>query len=332
MLRYFLLAIGLLFFGLIVWQIGPGSIYDAVSRIGPATLLIILIPSVVMYSIEAFGWRIVLRTSAQALPFWRVFTIRSAGEVVNMTTPGYVGGEMLKAYLLTKYNVPIKEGAASVVIAKTTMTIAEAFYILTGITLTFWILGVAGSATQTIIAALVSAGLLVFGVAGFVFVQRRGLFATILSLVKKLGLRIRALQANEDHLHSIDQTILNFYSHHHRVFFTSTSVYFLGWIAEALEVYTIIYFLGGPASLLPTIAIGALAVFIKGSTFFIPGSLGAQEAGYLVLLNAFGYSDVLGVTFALVRRFRELVWIGIGLLCLATVGKEGTAQKITSCS
>jgi hypothetical protein len=61
-------------------------------------------------------------------------------------------------------------------------------------------------------------------------------------------------------------------------------------------------------------------VFIKGGTFFIPGSLGAQDGGNLLLLQAFGYSDVTGITFALLRRFRELVWIGIGLLCLAGTG------------
>jgi hypothetical protein len=35
---------------------------------------------------------------------------------------------------------------------------------------------------------------------------------------------------------------------------------------------------------------------------------------------------VTGITFALLRRFRELVWIGIGLLCLAMVGKARLPQ------
>ena len=45
----------------------------------------------------------------------------------------------------------------------------------------------------------------------------------------------------------------------------------------------------------------------------------------MLLLSAFGYSEVTGITFALLRRFRELVWIGIGLLCLALVGGRATA-------
>ena len=93
-----------------------------------------------------------------------------------------------------------------------------------------------------------------------------------------------------------------------------------GWLAEAVEVYVILYFLGVPVDILASISIGALSVFIKGSTFFIPGSLGAQEGGNLAVLLAFGYTDLTGITFALLRRVRELVWILLGLLCLWALG------------
>jgi len=120
---------------------------------------------------------------------------------------------------------------------------------------------------------------------------------------------------------------LGFYRHKRPAFCASTGLFFLGWMAEALEVYVILYVLGGPAMALSAISIAALSVFIKSSTFFIPGSLGTQDGGNLLLLKAFGYSDVTGITFALVRRFRELVWIGFGLLCLAMQRRQGAVQK-----
>jgi uncharacterized protein (TIRG00374 family) len=328
-LRYVLLALGLTVLGLLVWHIGPDKIYEAATRLGPLALLAVLIPSFVMYAIEAYGWKVVLGRSAQTVPFWRLMAIRTAGEVVNMTTPtAYLGGEPLKAYLLKQHNVPIAEGAASVVIAKTAMTLAEVFYILVGIALGFLILGTGNSAGQTVTAALLSVGVLVCSIAGFVFIQRRGLFASILSLVRKLRLRIGFLESQEAHLLSIDRTIQEFYSHHQRAYFASIGVYFFGWMAESMEVFIILHFLGGPTSIWSAFSIGALAVFIKGGSFFIPGSLGAQDGGNVLLLQAFGYSDVTGLTFALLRRFRELIWIGIGLLCLATVGKGATPQDL----
>ena len=326
MLKIFLLFVGLLTLVLIVWHIGLGRIYAAAAQLGPVALLVLLIPSVIMYIVEAYGWKVTLGPSAKDIPFWRVLAIRTAGEVVNMTTPAaYVGGEPLKAYLLKKHHVPIVEGLASVIIAKTTMTIAEVLFILLGIALAFWTVGADGSSGQTVVAALLSVGLLLFGIAAFVFVQRRGLFTWLLELLRKIGLKIAYLEAREEKLRSLDRTILEFYRHKRPAFYSSTGLYFLGWMAEALEVYVIIYYLGGPAMALSAISIGALSVFIKGGTFFIPGSLGAQDGGNVLLLSAFGYSDVTGITFALLRRFRELVWIGLGLLCLALVGGRAAA-------
>jgi uncharacterized protein (TIRG00374 family) len=328
LLRLILLTLGLFTLGFLVWHIGPGNIYNAAAQLGPAALIVILIPSFIMYVIEAYGWKITLGPSAQAIPFWQVLAIRTAGEVVNMTTPtAYVGGEPLKAYLLQKHRVPMVEGLASVVIAKTTMTIAQVLFILIGIALGFLILGANGSSGQIVAATLLSLGLLLFGTVAFVLVQRRGLFTWILAMLRKIGLRISFLETREEKLESLDQTILNFYTHHQSAFYTSTGLYFLGWLAEALEVFVIIYYLGGPATILSAISIGALSVFIKGGTFFIPGSLGAQDGGNLLLLEAFGYSDITGITFALLRRFRELVWIGIGLACLAILGGPSTVIR-----
>jgi glycosyltransferase 2 family protein len=213
------------------------------------------------------------------------------------------------------------------VVAKTIMTIAQVLFILIGIALAFWMLGAEGSSGQIVAAGLLSAALLFFGIAAFFFVQKRGLFIWLLQMLRALGLRISFLETREEKLRSLDLTILNFYTHHRSTFYASMGLYLLGWLSEALEVFVIISYLGGPATVLSAISIGALSVFIKGGTFFIPGSLGAQDGGNLLLLKAFGYSDVTGITFALLRRFREAVWIGVGLLCLAAMGKTGERKK-----
>jgi uncharacterized protein (TIRG00374 family) len=318
MLKLALFFAGLLALVLIVWQIGPQRIYDAAAQLGPGALLVMLIPSTIMYVVEAYGWKVTLGPSAKDIPFWRVLAIKTAGEVVNLTTPaGYIGGEPLKAYLLSKHHVPMVEGLASVVIAKTTKTIAEVLFILLGITLAFWRVDSDGSLGQTVVAALVSVSLLLFVTASLVYAQRKGFFTWLLEFTRKIGLKIRFLEAREEQLRSLDRMILEYYRHNRRAVYSSTGLFFLSWMAEALEVYVIIWYLGGPALVLSAISINALSVFIKGGSFFIPGSLGAQDIGNFFLLKDFGYSDVAGVTFALLRRFRELVWIGTGLLCLA---------------
>jgi hypothetical protein len=41
-----------------------------------------------------------------------------------------------------------------------------------------------------------------------------------------------------------------------------------------------------------------------------------QDGGNVLLLAVFGYSSSFGLTFSLVRRMRELLWISMGLLVL----------------
>ena len=174
MLKLALFVVGLFALSLIVGQSGPHRIDDAAAQLGPVALLTMLIPSTIMYIVEAYGWKVTLGPSAKDIPFWRVLAIKTAGEVVNLTTPaGYIGGEPIKAYLLTKYHVPMVEGLASVVIAKTTKTIAEVLFILLGITLAIWRIDNDGSLGQTVVAALVSVSLLFFVTASLVFAQRK---------------------------------------------------------------------------------------------------------------------------------------------------------------
>lgn len=320
-LKLILVAVGTLTLSLLVWHVGPARIWDAAAQVGPVGLLLALLPSLAMYVFEAYGWVLTLGPSASGLSFLKVFAIRTAGEVVNMTTPAaYVGGEPLKAYLLKREGVSIVEGMASVVLAKTVMTIAQVVFILAGIGLAVWLVGHEHSATQVAVASLVSAALLLFGVAGFIAAQRWGLFAGSLRLLQTAGIRIGFLEARTAQLEELDRTIAAFYRTDRVRFSLSTGCFLGGWLCEAVEVWVMLALLGQPVTAGAALAIGGLSSLVKGGTFFIPGSLGPQDGGNLLLVSAFGYSDLSGVSFALLRRFREIVWIVIGLVCLSALG------------
>ena len=92
----------------------------------------------------------------------------------------------------------------------------------------------------------------------------------------------------------------------------------------------ILRYLGEPIDIVTALSIDALTTLIKGGTFFVPGSIGAQEAGTLLLLRAYGYSDVTGMTFALLRRVRELIWIGVGVVCLAFMIRKDRLSERTN--
>lgn len=326
LLKWALFLVGLLTLLGLVGHIGPERILETAAALGPIALLIIFLPSVLMYGLDTLGWRFTLSRYLSFLPFWRLCAVRMAGEMVNMTTPtASVGGEPLKAYLLKRSGVPMEDGLASVVVAKTTMTLAQIAFILLGITLGIWILPSSGGAwsfTLPVLGALVSVGLLLFGITVFVVIQRHGLFTSLLGLLRRWRIQFKYLEVREKKLLALDRSIQAFYIRDRRAFFQSTGTFFLGWLTEALEVYAILFFLGVPIDLPTALAIDALSTFMKGGTSFIPGSIGAQEGGNILLLVTFGFSELIGILFALVRRFRELVWICVGLICLAAMGGQ----------
>lgn len=330
LMRVLLLVLGMAtLIGLLI-HIGPGRIYAAGASLGAGGWVVMLLPSVLMYLVDCLGWQFTLGQYKTAVPLPRLFVIRTAGELVNATTPtASVGGEPLKAQLLKQYSIPMVEGLASVIVAKTTMTIAQIVYILLGIGLGVWILSRSESVQAHHVSGLaagLSLALLLFATALFILMQRRGLFTFLFRILGRWRIRLVSLEARREKLLALDESIMSFYSRARTPFFLSTITFLLGWCVEAIEVYVILLYLGEPIDVFTALSIDALSTFIKGGTVFIPGSVGAQEAGNVMLLKAYGYSDVTGMTFALLRRGRELVWIAIGLLCLSFLTREGRTR------
>jgi uncharacterized protein (TIRG00374 family) len=226
-LKFVFLIIGLIALVGIVLHIGLEPILLAVSQLSPLPLLVILLPMIVVYGLEAWGWRLTLGAYAGSVGFLRLFAIRMAGETVNVTTPAaYMGGEPLKAYLLKRYGVPMVEGMASVITAKTTMTLAQVLFILLGMGLAFWIMD---AANHYWMAMLVSVGLLAFGVGLFVIFQRYGLGMGCLTLFRACGIRWTFLEKRESQLQDMDGTIRRFYSENRRTFYLALGTFFLAW-------------------------------------------------------------------------------------------------------
>ncbi|MCY4612755.1 MAG: flippase-like domain-containing protein [Nitrospira sp.] len=327
MIRWLLLAVGLVVLGGLIWHIGLSQVWETVERVGFVAFCVILLLRLVVYLLDTFGWSLTLGQWAGRVGFVRLFMVRMAGEAINVTTPtAMLGGEPVKAYLLTRYEVPMVEGLASVVTAKTIMVIAQILFMLLGLGVTLWLLG---AGEYNVLMAFVTLGLLGFGVLLFVFLQRYGIGRGLLTVADTCGIRSQRLEAARPQLLELDHTIRTFYRERRRSSLLSLGIHFVAWVTELFEVYAILYFLGAEVGWLASFAIAAIAVLIKGSVSFIPGGLGAQEGGYLFLLVALGYGEVTGITFAVIRRIREIVWILIGLVFLAVL-RGRTALATTS--
>src|SRR6266850_3985684 len=130
-LRAALLLAGATLFALLVWEIGPRAIVASFTRLGFSLLIVLVFPFCVITAFDTLGWRYAFRRDR--VSFWELAVARVAGEAVNGTTPtGSVGGEAVKAWLL-RDRVPFRESLPSVIVAKTTITIAQGLFLLFGL-------------------------------------------------------------------------------------------------------------------------------------------------------------------------------------------------------
>jgi len=307
--RFVLLALGMALTGVLWWKIGLGAVLSAFSALSWRLLLLVTIPALLMVTCDTLGWRFAFRRDR--VPFRTLLPVRLAGEAVNLTTPtASVGGEAVKAWLLRPY-VPLEEGLSSVIIAKTTITISQALFLLLGLVVA-WSVVPAGSVLLD--SMLVLLALECVATAGFVAVQVGGAARAIGRVLERVG--VQGSAGRPSLLRGVDAAFSHFYRHEPRRFGLSVGWHLGGWMLGVLESYLILRALGLSVSLGTATVIEAFGSGIGFAAFLVPARLGAQEAGDVAIFTALGFGAPTALAFSLVRRLREALWALIGFLAL----------------
>jgi len=305
-----ILTLGLGFFGWFIYRAGLAEISNNLSRLGWLVPVVVM-PYFLVYVLDTWGWYLAFGSYAAVRPaYLTLFRVRWAGETVNNIIPsGSVGGEALKVYLLHKRGFSGLTAGTSVVVSKTCQVLAQAFFIGLGALSAMSQLPARAGARTGMLLITVAA----FGVAGLIFLlQRRGMFTCLHGLLARFSIHIRALEINLSKLRRLDDQTYAFYHRDRAYFFRSTAAFIMGWLADALEIYVICHLLGLPLAWTEAIAIESFISVAKGVGVFVPGALGVQESGVVLLFEVFGLPVPVAVTYAILRRGRELLYVLIG--------------------
>jgi uncharacterized membrane protein YbhN (UPF0104 family) len=84
----------------------------------------------------------------------------------------------------------------------------------------------------------------------------------------------------------------------------------LSWVLGAGEIWLALRFLGHPVDWTTALIIESLGEAIRTVSFPIPGALGVQEGGFVLLGGLFGLTPGVSVALSLAKRVREL---GLGV-------------------
>jgi len=306
-LRWSLFAFGIALLGLLVTRIGVSAIGTAFERLSWRLLIVVWFPFVLVNVFDTLGWRFALPPGR--VPFITLFAARLTGEAFNATTPtASLGGESVKAALVRSH-VDSRDGVLSVIVAKTTMTVSQVLFLGACLPLVAWHV----EADPRLGIALPWAfGVEALAVGGFVAAQMLGLAAGTLRRLPWLANATLIRMATV-----LDDGLRIFYRRHPARVVASTAFHFLGWLTSGVEAYVILRLLGVPVSLETALLVEACGTAIRFASFMIPAHVGALEGGMVATFVALGLDAGSGLSFTLVRRVRELVWVSLGFLMLA---------------
>jgi putative membrane protein len=316
--RLVLLALGVaLLIGLVVGH-DPAAVFASLRQLSWRFVVILLFPAIPVMVFDTLGWRYAFLRDR--VPFVTLLRTRLVGEAFNLVTPtAALGGEGVKAWLL-RDRLPLDESVPSVIIAKTTITLAQGVFLLLGIALA----SIGFGRSPLLLGMQWLLGLEVLALVAFIVVQTRGVVVWTVGLLERLGVR----QEGAGHTAArVDRTLHTFYRHTPRRLTLSITFHLIAWLLGAVESYLILQFIGVPVSLLTATVIEAFGTGVRFATFLVPASLGVQEGGFVVTFVALGLSAADGLAFGLVRRLRELVWVAVGLALFAVSRRPIVAES-----
>jgi glycosyltransferase 2 family protein len=312
LLRPVLVVAGIVVVGYLVAQVGGAAIWGAFRSLSWRLLLVLLFPAGLAVVVDTLGWRFTFPRPPRS--FARLVGVRLAGEAVNLATPtAALGGDLVKAYLL-RPGVPLREGLASVIADKTTGVVSQVLLLLTGVLVGAALLPGSSALLLTMAGSL---AVEIVCVAGFVTVQLRGVVGGGGRLMARL--RIPPSPERQAMLDGTDRALRSLYVEHGRGLLASVLCHFLGFALGTLEIFLVVRFLGVPISLPAAFTIGAAGTAVKFFSFMVPASLGALEGGNVAIFAAFGLGGAVGLSYTLVRRLREIVWIAAGFAASSLV-------------
>jgi uncharacterized protein (TIRG00374 family) len=264
---------------------------------------------------NTLAWRQILPPRAR-VGFWLLFWVRQAGVAINQLTPtATVGGEVAKAVLL-RPRLPVPATAASLVAARMSYALGQAVLVLLGLSA---ILGHTRAKPDLGHAIVLAVVLTIGGVLGFIWLQRRGIFATAIASARRFGIAnglVERLQAGGT---ALDSHLADFYRDRPRAFAASVLWHVVGQLVGLLQLAFILDALGVPTPLATCLAIEAFALVIDSAAFMVPGRIGVQEAGRVLVFTTFGLSAATGLAVAVIVRLNQLAVAALGLAAFAAL-------------
>jgi putative membrane protein len=319
-----LLSAGVLLFAGVLISQGLTAVFATLAVAGwglPLVALLHLVP----LTLDAASIRVMFDTTKVRSSLRDAVFARWVGESANSFLPaGPIGGPVVMVRYLAQRGMSMRDAAAGVTVSTTLQTLAQIIFAMIGMTL----LGAHASqssehAVRT--ALLMASGVLAACLTGFYLMQRRGLFGKLMRAIARFAGK-RDWSHVMSQADAIDSAVQDAYGRAGRVaasFFLSL----IGWLIGTAEVFFVLQLLRFPIGWSDALMLESLGQAIRAAGFAIPGSLGVQEGGYLLLAPLVGMRPETALALSLAKRAREVL-LGVPGLLYLHLSERGWRRRL----
>jgi putative membrane protein len=299
------------------------GIGEAFRRIGIGGLLAITAVHAIPLYLDAIAWRALLEPTDRA-SHMACTIARWIGESFSSVLPtAQIGGEVARGRALALYGVRYVAAAASVVVDMTVGLVSEMVYVVVGVAIIAMLAVDSDLGPRNgLIAAVVAFGVVI---AVMVLAQVSQPFGRLLRRIgdrlgKGVGGRLLGGAA------AVETEVVRSYARRSGI--VECFVWRLvGWFAGAAEFWLALHLMEVPVDPLQAIALESAVEAARSVAFMIPGGFGVQEAALVALGNAFGLGPDVMLALSFVKRAREYILGGAGILAWTWLERRGRAVK-----
>ena len=253
----------------------------------------------------AAAWA-VLSPELLRVPFRVIASLRFVREGVNVLLPvATVGGEIVGARLLTFFGVAAGVAGAGILVDLLLQAVGQAVFALTGALLLLQIAGSDGL-VEYVVAGV---GVAVVGLGGFFVVLRFGAVGKLEQWISGLIARwsrsdaAKGFKVNPLNLASALKDIWS----RPRAVALSLGLHVFAWFLGAAEIWIALQWMGHQPTIAQALILESLGQAVRGAAFPVPGGLGVQEGGFVVLGHLLGIDAQTSIALSLVKRTPDVL-------------------------
>jgi hypothetical protein len=319
--------LGLALFAYFIWKAGATAILTQMRALGWGFLVILLV-SASRPAVRALTWTLCFETT-HVLRWRDALAAYLVGDALGNLMPlGIVVSEPAKA-AMARERVPLMVSASALAVENLFYMLSVALFVFAGMAAVLATFPLPPK--LKIVSYAVLGGIVFVVLCAYVVVHRRWKFLSgAVAMLAARGVGRGFAGRHGAKFAALEERVYGFYGRHGARFLPILLLEMCFHLAGVIEVFLTLYFItGAQPSWLAAFVLESVNRVINVVFKFVPMRVGVDEMGTARFTDAFKFGATAGVTLAIVRKARIVVWTAVGVLLLVRRGLtvKGAARE-----